>query len=236
MLFAARALQGAFAALLAPAALSLITVTFTDAKERARAFGVFGAISGGGAAIGLILGGVLTEYASWRWCLLRQHADRDRDGDRRRRDRAARAGRTATPATTSPASCWPPAGCVALVYGFTEAAKADAGWTAAADPRAAGARGRAAGRVRRGRGPLGREPAAAAADRPGPQPGRLVPRVPAGRRRAVRDVPVPDLLLPDQPGLQPAEDRVRVPAVQRWASSSPPGWCRSSCRASVPSR
>ena len=63
------ALQGAFAALLAPAALSLITVTFTEPKERAKAFGVFGAISGGGAAIGLILGGVLTEYASWRWCL-----------------------------------------------------------------------------------------------------------------------------------------------------------------------
>ncbi len=69
-LFAARALQGAFAALMAPAALSLISVTFTEARERARAFGVYGAISGGGAAIGLIAGGVLTEYASWRWCLL----------------------------------------------------------------------------------------------------------------------------------------------------------------------
>lgn len=69
-LFGARALQGAFAALMAPAALSLISVTFTEAHERARAFGVYGAISGGGAAIGLIAGGVLTEYASWRWCLL----------------------------------------------------------------------------------------------------------------------------------------------------------------------
>jgi len=68
-LFAARGLQGAFAALLAPASLSLITVTFVAPKERAKAFGVFGAISGGGAALGLILGGVLTEYASWRWCL-----------------------------------------------------------------------------------------------------------------------------------------------------------------------
>jgi EmrB/QacA subfamily drug resistance transporter len=68
-LFAARALQGGFGALLAPAALSLITVTFTVPKERARAFGVFGAISGGGAAVGLILGGILTEYFSWRWCL-----------------------------------------------------------------------------------------------------------------------------------------------------------------------
>ena len=69
MLFGARALQGAFAALLAPAALSLISVTFTEVKERATAFGVYGAISGGGAAIGLIAGGVLTQYASWRWCL-----------------------------------------------------------------------------------------------------------------------------------------------------------------------
>ena len=69
MLFAARALQGVFGALLAPAALSLITVTFTNVKDRAKAFGVFGAISGGGAAIGLILGGVLTEY-DWRLCLL----------------------------------------------------------------------------------------------------------------------------------------------------------------------
>jgi EmrB/QacA subfamily drug resistance transporter len=69
-LFAARGLQGVFGALLAPAALSLITVMFTDSKERAKAFGVYGAISGGGAAIGLIAGGLLTEYANWRWCLL----------------------------------------------------------------------------------------------------------------------------------------------------------------------
>jgi EmrB/QacA subfamily drug resistance transporter len=69
-LFGARALQGAFAAVMAPAALSLITVTFGEPKERAKAFGVYGGISGGGAAIGLILGGVLTEYASWRWTLL----------------------------------------------------------------------------------------------------------------------------------------------------------------------
>ncbi|MFI5892949.1 MFS transporter [Actinoplanes sp. NPDC051513] len=69
-LFAARALQGAFGALMAPAALSLLTVTFTEAKERARAFGVYGAIAGGGGAIGLLMGGVLTEYASWRWTLL----------------------------------------------------------------------------------------------------------------------------------------------------------------------
>jgi EmrB/QacA subfamily drug resistance transporter len=70
MLFSARALQGAFAAIMAPSALSLLTVAFTEPKERARAFGVYGGIAGAGAAIGLILGGVLTQYASWRWTLL----------------------------------------------------------------------------------------------------------------------------------------------------------------------
>lgn len=70
MLFAARALQGVFAAMLAPASLSMLTVTFRDPKERAKAFAVFGAIAGGGAAVGLVLGGLLTEYTSWRWCLL----------------------------------------------------------------------------------------------------------------------------------------------------------------------
>ncbi|WP_116952148.1 MFS transporter [Jiangella endophytica] len=67
MMFASRALQGVFGALLAPAALSLLAVMFTDGKERARAFGIFGAIAGGGAALGLILGGILTEYLDWRW-------------------------------------------------------------------------------------------------------------------------------------------------------------------------
>jgi MFS family permease len=70
MLFSARALQGAFAAVMAPASLSLLTVAFTEPKERARAFAVYGGIAGGGAAIGLILGGALTQYASWRWTLL----------------------------------------------------------------------------------------------------------------------------------------------------------------------
>ncbi len=70
MLFSARALQGAFAAIMAPASLSLLTTTFTGVRERARAFGIYGAIAGGGAAIGLVLGGTLTQWASWRWTLL----------------------------------------------------------------------------------------------------------------------------------------------------------------------
>ncbi|MGW2817859.1 MFS transporter [Streptomyces sp. NPDC001415] len=67
MLLGSRALQGAFGALLAPAALSLLAVMFTDARERAKAFGIYGAIAGGGGAVGLILGGFLTEYLNWRW-------------------------------------------------------------------------------------------------------------------------------------------------------------------------
>ncbi|MFC7221336.1 MFS transporter [Streptomyces polyrhachis] len=67
MMFASRALQGVFGALLAPAALSLLAVLFTDGKERAKAFGIYGAIAGGGGALGLILGGALTEYLDWRW-------------------------------------------------------------------------------------------------------------------------------------------------------------------------
>jgi EmrB/QacA subfamily drug resistance transporter len=69
VLVSARALQGVFAALLAPSALSLLSTTFTDLRERAKAFAVFGAVAGGGGAIGLLLGGVLTSYLSWRWCL-----------------------------------------------------------------------------------------------------------------------------------------------------------------------
>ncbi len=69
MLFAARALQGAFGAILAPSALSLLSNTFSDPRERATAFGVFGAIAGAGAGIGLLVGGLLTEYLTWRWCL-----------------------------------------------------------------------------------------------------------------------------------------------------------------------
>jgi EmrB/QacA subfamily drug resistance transporter len=126
-LFAARAVQGAFAALLAPAALSLITVTFTEPKERSRAFAVYGAIAGAGAAIGLILGGALTEYTSWRWCLFinvpialvalvggwflvtesKSHGGTSYD---------------------IPGAILGTAGLVALVYGFTEAAKPGVGW------------------------------------------------------------------------------------------------------------
>jgi EmrB/QacA subfamily drug resistance transporter len=128
LLFAARGLQGAFAALLAPAALSLLAVTFSDPKERARAFGVFGAISGGGAAIGLILGGVLTEYASWRWTLgvnvpiaivtmivaVPLVKESRATGDRR---------------YDVPGVLLSSIGLVSLVYGFSKAAEQGVGWS-----------------------------------------------------------------------------------------------------------
>ena len=69
VLIVARAVQGVFGAILAPASLSLLATTFTDPEERGKAFGIFGALAGSGAAVGLLLGGVLTQYLTWRWCL-----------------------------------------------------------------------------------------------------------------------------------------------------------------------
>jgi len=126
-LFGARALQGAFAALLAPAVLSLITTTFTEAAERAKAFAVYGAISGTGAAIGLIAGGALTDFASWRWTLLVNVPialavfaaavpllkESRAEGDRR---------------YDVPGAVMATAGLVSLAYGFTEASTHS--WTA----------------------------------------------------------------------------------------------------------
>lgn len=130
MLFAARALQGVFAATLAPAALSLLTVTFRDAKERAKAFAVFGAIAGGGAAVGLLLGGLLTEYASWRWTLLVNIPIAI----------VAFFGGTAVLRESKnqtkgshydvPGAILVTAGLGLLVWGFTRAADPDLGWTA----------------------------------------------------------------------------------------------------------
>jgi EmrB/QacA subfamily drug resistance transporter len=127
VLIAARAVQGIFAALLAPAALSLLTTTFTDPRERGKAFGVFGAIAGAGAGIGLLLGGFLTEYLSWRWSLyvnlifaavavtgaallLSKHA------------------RVAKPHLDIRGTLAGSIGLFALVYGFTEANRS--GWSA----------------------------------------------------------------------------------------------------------
>ncbi|MFF0729465.1 MFS transporter [Streptomyces sp. NPDC004134] len=69
MLVSARVGQGVFAALLAPATLTLLTTTFTDPKEKGKAFGAYGAVAASGAGLGLIIGGALTSGLSWRWCM-----------------------------------------------------------------------------------------------------------------------------------------------------------------------
>ncbi|HWH93591.1 MAG TPA: MFS transporter [Baekduia sp.] len=126
LLVGARAAQGVFGALLAPAALSLLTTTFTNPSERNKAFGIYGALAGSGAAVGLLLGGVLTEYLSWRWCLyvnlafagvatvgaftlLTNMAQRDE------------------PRLDIPGTLTASAGLFALVYGFSHAAESSWG-------------------------------------------------------------------------------------------------------------
>ena len=68
-LIAARAVQGLGAALASPAALSIVTTTFAEGSERNRALGIWGAVAGAGGAAGVLLGGVLTEWAGWQWVL-----------------------------------------------------------------------------------------------------------------------------------------------------------------------
>ncbi len=120
MLIAARACQGAFGALLAPSALSLLTTTFTEPKERSEAFGIYGAIAGAGGAVGLLLGGVLTEYLDWRYCLYVNVVFAILAGiggsivlrDQQRPERSA---------LDLPGTFTAVGGLVALVYGFSEA-------------------------------------------------------------------------------------------------------------------
>ena len=132
LLIAARALQGGFAALLAPASLALITVSFHDPKERAKAFGLIGAISGGGATIGLLLGGVLTEYFSWRWCLaVNVPIAIGAALAARSTVRESKAGGSTS--YDIPGAVTATLGLIALVFGFTQAAPDDfrdsANWT-----------------------------------------------------------------------------------------------------------
>jgi EmrB/QacA subfamily drug resistance transporter len=130
MLVASRAVQGAFGALLAPASLSLLTTTFVHPAERGKAFGIYGGIAGSGSSVGLLLGGLLTEYLNWRWTMYINVAfavvaavagaallDRHSPDSRQRLDT------TGTVLVS--------AGLFAVVYGFAHAATktGTAGWT-----------------------------------------------------------------------------------------------------------
>lgn len=128
VLVAARALQGAFGAVLAPSALGTLVSTFRDPRERGRAFGVFGSVASGGGAVGLLLGGLLTQYVSWRWCLYVNLVFAV----------IAVAGAVAwirsTRPTAPPRVDWPGtvlacAGLFLIVFGFSHAATS--GWTSA---------------------------------------------------------------------------------------------------------
>jgi EmrB/QacA subfamily drug resistance transporter len=126
VLVVARALQGAFAAVLAPTALSLLAVTFTEPRERATAFAVYGSIAGSGAAVGLLVGGALTQYLAWRWCLyvnLPIALIAAAGGWRVLPSSAAQA----RPQFDLPGVVLATAGLVALVYACTQAVTA--GWT-----------------------------------------------------------------------------------------------------------
>ena len=204
MLFAARALQGGFAALMAPAALSILTITFQhDAKERAQAFGAYGAVSGAGGAIGVLLGGVLTEYVSWRWCLLVNvpiavlasiaavaivHESRASGSTR----------------YDVPGALLSTLGLVSLVYGFTKA-ESD-GWSATVTVvlLAVAVALLAAFVLLETRTSHPLLPLRVVRD---PEQGRCVPRFPAHRCRSLRHVRLLELLPPERAALLGAQSR-----------------------------
>ena len=211
VLVGARALQGVFGALLAPSALSLLTVTFAGAPDRPKAFGIFGAIAGGGASVGLLLGGILTEALSWRWCLyvnlvialpaalvafrLLAQPGRPRAAEDRL---AGRGGGVVRPVRAG----------VRVLQRRVRVVERPA------DPGLLRRQRRPADVVRVHRAPH-RPSAAAAAHRLGPRPRRRLRVDRPGRLGRVRGVPVPDLLHAADAGLLGAQDRRRVPADDR---------------------
>ena len=218
LLVAARALQGAFGALLAPTALAVLTTTFTIPKERARAFGVFGAIAGAGGAVGLLLGGFLTETLDWRWNLyinvfIAVVAIVGAAALRAAPSRAPARARS----STSPAPLLVSGALFALVYGFSNA-ETD-GWDSPLTWGLLAARRRAAGRVRALAAPR-RAPAAAAADRARPQPRRRLHLGADRRRRAcsASSCSSPTTCRP-RSATRPIQTGSRVPADDRDAGA-----------------
>ena len=208
MLLAGRVVQGVGGAIAAPTSLSLITNSFGEGKERNRAFAVYAGVSGAGAAIGLLAGGILTEYLTWRWVLfvnvpigvvLCIGGYLYIQSSERLKGKFDIVGGLLSVA-----------GMVSLVYGFIHAASA--GWS---DPVTMTTLERRRGAARRLRRLRDAQPDRddADADLRQPQPLRLVPGHAVVRRGDVRDVLLPDLLRPGRDGLQRAQGRLRVPAV-----------------------
>ena len=183
-LIAARALQGLGAAIVSPAALSIVTTTFTEGAERNKALGIWGALAGAGGAVGVLMGGMLTEWAGWEWVLFvnvpiglaaaslaPRFVRESRTHERTSMDVAGAVSVTA--------------GLVVLVYALVDAN--DAGWGSGADDRPARAERRADRRVRRDRAAHAL-PDHAAGDLPQPQRRERGRRRAARRRLAVLDV------------------------------------------------
>ena len=171
---------GLFGALLAPSVLSLLATTFTDPRERGRAFGIYASIAIGGAAFGLILGGFLTQYLDWRWCLYVNLPIAAAGGLRgvHHDPQALRPARAS--GSTSPAPSSGCGGLVALVYGLGEAATD--GLELAPGRRPPRRRRGPALALRAGAG-QGGQPAPAHAHPGRPEPGRLLPDHHPGRAR-----------------------------------------------------
>ena len=197
-----------------PAALSLLTTTFTDPASAARRSASTARSPAPARAVGLLLGGVLTEFLDWRWTHLRE--PRLRRPRRDRRDSSARqpCARPSARGSTCPASLLATAGLFSLVYGFANA-EMD-GWSAPADARdCSPSASRCIAAFVAGRAPR-LQPAAAAARRARPQPRRRR-SWPSGSPAIgdVRHLPVPHLLPPAEPGLLADPDRARLPADGR---------------------
>ena len=218
LLLASRGLQGLGAALASPAALALITTTFPAGPQRNRAFAVYAAMSGAGAAVGLILGGWLTgldgiaglEFSGWRLtflinvpigivaALLAPRVLAESESHHGQLD--------------IPGALTGTLGLLGIVFGLTRAGEAAHGWDDPWTIASLVAGVAPAGPLRLDR-VARRAPAAADPDPPEPHPGRQLRGDDAGPGGDVRDVLLPEPLHPADRGLQPAPHRLRVPAV-----------------------
>ena len=210
-LIAARAVQGLGAAIVSPAALSIITTTFAEGAERNRALGIWGAVAGAGGAAGVLLGGILTSGLSWRWVLFVNVPIGIAAALLAPADAASRAApRTARATFDLPGAVTVTAGLSLLVYAIVDAVNVGLGL----DDHAAA--------TRRRRRPAGRVPGHRAAPAPSADAVLDLPPADAARREhrraADRHVAVLDVLLhlavpPGRPALLADQDGHLLPAA-----------------------